>query len=181
MALWWLVVAALGMTLSWSPSTVHSAEKGALDSLSFLLGDWKSDGGGKPGAAGGGFAFSRRLQNRVIVRTSHAGYPAQQGRPAYVHDDLMVLYATETGGIKADYYDSEGHVIRYAGTAAGGELRLTSEAEAGGPRFRLTYKLGPDGALAGRFEIAPPGKSDAFSPYLQWTARKVQSGPQARP
>jgi len=165
-----LVAALLAFSLG---SAAQQARAGSLDALSFLLGEWKSEGGGTPGEAAGGFTFARSLQDRVVLRTSHADYPAQQGRPASRHDDLMVVYATEAGEIRADFYDSEGHVIRYAGTAAEGSLTLSSDPQAPGPRFRLSYTLGPQGVLAGRFEIAPPGKPEAFSQYLAWTARRV--------
>ena len=46
-------------------------------------------------------------------------------------------------------------------------------AAAPGPRFRLTYRLGTDGIIAGSFEIAPPGKPDAFGPYLTWSLKSA--------
>jgi hypothetical protein len=89
----------------------------------------------------------------------------------------MVLYATEAGAIRADYYDSEGHVVRYTGTISGsGQLTLVSEPTTGAPRFRLSYKLQPDGILDGRFEIAAPGEPVAFRPYLSWTSRRRTAG-----
>ena len=85
----------------------------------------------------------------------------------------MVLYATEAGEIHADYYDSEGHVIPYAGTvASAGQLSLVSEPVNGAPRFRLSYKLNPDGTLDGHFDVAAPGNPESFSPYLSWTSRR---------
>jgi hypothetical protein len=89
----------------------------------------------------------------------------------------MVLYATEAGDIHADYYDSEGHVIRYVCTSASTtELVLVSEPSSSAPRFRLSYKLVPDGVLNGTFEVAPPGKPESFGPYLAWTSRRRTSG-----
>ena len=86
----------------------------------------------------------------------------------------MVIYATEGAGVRADYYDSEGHVIRYSVTsAAPGEATFLSDVVAGAPRFRLNYKLGADNLLKGEFAIAPPGKPEAFAPYLAWESRKV--------
>jgi hypothetical protein len=112
----------------------------------------------------------------VIVRTNAAQYPATAEKAAYRHDDLMVLYAGEAGGVRADYYDNEGHVIRYVGRASpDGGLTLTSEIVSSAPRFRLSYKLAPDGLLRGAFEVAPPGKPDSFAPYLAWTARRKKS------
>ena len=57
-----------------------------------------------------------------------------------------------------------------------GELTLVSEVSTGAPRFRLIYKLDANGLLAGRFEVAPPGKPDSFGPYLAWTARPRSTG-----
>jgi len=148
-----------------------------LEPLRFLVGDWPATGGGAPGEASGGFAFESRLQDRVLVRTNHADYPAAAGRPASRHEDLMILYASDAGAIRADYYDSEGHVIRYTGEVpAPNHLTLVSEASDHAPRFRLSYSLGEDGVLSGRFEVAPPGKPDAFAPYLSWTAKRSRSG-----
>jgi hypothetical protein len=172
----WVVLAALvaGGT-SWS--SVGAATPKGLEPLRFLLGDWQADGGGKPEEARGRFTFALGLQDRVIVRTNYAEYPAASGKPASRHDDLMVLYATEIGELRADYYDSEGHVIRYVGTTpAAGELVLVGQISAGAPRFRLTFRLGADGVLGGRFEVAPPGKPDSFGPYLAWTARRKTAG-----
>jgi hypothetical protein len=89
----------------------------------------------------------------------------------------MVLYSSEPGELRADYYDSEGHVIRYTGnTPSAGELTLVSDVVSGAPRFRLSYRLRANGVLEGRFEIAPPGKPESFGPYLTWTARRRTSG-----
>jgi len=57
--------------------------------------------------------------------------------------------------------------------AAPGEASFVSDIVNGAPRFRLSYKLSPDGLLNGEFAIAPPGKPEAFSPYLVWESRKA--------
>ena len=166
-------VAVAFAALGFGVSPAAAAVPKSLAPLAFLLGDWRADGGGKPGEASGGFTFAPSLQDRVIVRTNHAEYPATADKPSSQHEDLMVLYATESGQLRADYYDSEGHVIRYVGgTPSAGEITLVSEVREGAPRFRLSYRLTPDGVLDGRFEIAPPGKPEAFGPYLSWTARR---------
>jgi hypothetical protein len=164
-------------TIVVGPLRVGAETPKDLEPLRFLLGEWQAEGGGKPGEPSGGFTFTASLQGRVIVRTNHADYPAAAGKPASRHEDLMVLYAAESGELRADYYDSEGHVIRYAvDTPSAMELTLTSDVVSGAPRFRLSYRLGADGILAGRFEIAPPGKPGAFGPYLAWTARRTEAG-----
>lgn len=168
----WLVLTLLvAGSLGSSPAGAEAPK--SLEPLSFLLGDCQAEGGGTPGQASGGFTFAPSLQGRVIVRTNFAVYPAAADKPASRHEDLMVLYATESGELRADYYDSEGHAIRYAAnTSSPNQLTLVSEVVSGSPRFRLSYKLGGDGVLAGRFQVAPPGKPVSFGPYLAWTARR---------
>ncbi|MCX5753109.1 MAG: hypothetical protein NTW97_05615 [Candidatus Krumholzibacteria bacterium] len=146
-----------------------------LEPLEFLLGKWEASGGGKPGEAAGSATFARGLQGRVIIRTSYAEYSASAQAPASRHDDLMVIYVSDGSGIRADYYDNEGHVIRYAVMVTGpGEASFVSEIAGGAPRFRLSYKLGSDGILKGEFAMAPPGKPEAFAPYLVWESRKAK-------
>ncbi len=148
-----------------------------LEPLAFLLGEWKASGTGNPGEGVGSATFARGLQDRVIIRTSYAEYPASASTSGSRHDDLMVIYAGDDTGMRADYYDNEGHVIHYAVTAAvPGEAFFMSDIVNGAPRFRLSYKLGPDGLLKGEFAIAPPGKPEAFARYLVWESRKASCG-----
>jgi len=142
-----------------------------LAPLQFLVGEW--EGIGDQAGATGGFTFAPSLQERVIVRTNYSNTPATSGTPASRHDDLMVVYV-EAGVVKADYFDSEGHVIRYVVDARPGEAVFVSEIKAAEPRYRLTYTQASPGTLNGRFDVAPPGKPEAFGPYLSWTARKLK-------
>jgi hypothetical protein len=155
-------------------STVQAKEPAALEPLAFLVGEWPSSGSAQPGAGSGKAVFARGLQDRVIVRTSYAEYPGAPGQPASRHDDLTIIFAAPDGAIRADYYDNEGHVIRYAvEVPAPGRAVLLSEPVASQPRFRLSYALDPAGVLEGEFAIAPPGAPDAFKPYLTWKSRKA--------
>ncbi len=141
--------------------------------LKFLVGEWIGVGDGQPGQGGGRCTFLPDLQGRVLVRKSYAEYPAAEGRPAFRHDDLMILYRDGGGALRADYFDNEGHVIRYSVRATGDSAEFVSEASADAPRFRLTYvKSGPD-ELSLKFEIAPPGKPDAFKAYLDAKLRRA--------
>jgi hypothetical protein len=101
-----------------------------LASLQFLLGQW--EGVGDQAAATGGFTLAASVQDRVIVRTNHSNTPANSGRPASRHDDVMAIYR-ESGVVKADYFDSENHVIRYVAEARPGEMVFASEAKASEP------------------------------------------------
>ena len=65
-----------------------------------------------PRGESGAFNFSLAVQDRIIVRTNYAKYPARDGKPATRHDDLMVIFV-EGDALKADYFDSEQHVIHY--------------------------------------------------------------------
>jgi hypothetical protein len=168
-----LVVAFIVAMPLLAPRPAHAAGAAELESLAFLIGEWPAAGAGQPGQGAGSTTFTRSVQDKVIVRTNHADYPAEGGKPASRHDDLMVIYAAPGGGVRADYYDSEGHVIRYAvQTPAPNQAVFVSDAAAGAPRFRLTYRL-EGSVLKGRFEIAAPDAPDAFKPYLNWEARKA--------
>jgi hypothetical protein len=154
-------------------SAAHSAQPAALTPLQFLLGDWKGVGSGKPGESAGDCSFTASLQGQVIVRNSFADITASGAQPASRHEDLMIIFA-EGGKAKADYYDSEGHVIRYAILIGGPEeVIFLSEASSSSPRYRLTYQLAPDKNVKGKFEIAPPGAPEAFKVYLSWAIRKT--------
>jgi hypothetical protein len=155
-------------------SAVVAAEPSDLQPLAFLVGEWVASGSGQPGAGSGTAVFRRGLQDRVILRTSYAEYPPAGGKPGSRHDDLMIIYVGPSGGVRADYYDNEGHVIRYTvHSPAAGQAVFLSEAAGSEPRFRLSYKLEPDGALEGEFEIAPPGTPEAFKSYLAWRSRNA--------
>jgi hypothetical protein len=149
------------------------AESGdPLAPLRFLVGDWTAIE--SPAGERGRFTFTLGVQNHVIVRTNEAIYDATPQHPASRHDDLMVIYS-ENGSIKADYFDNEGHVIRY-GVRSDGANRVVfvSDPNPREPRFRLTYTAAADGVLTGSFEIAAPGSGDAFKPYLSWKARRTK-------
>ncbi|HZT76302.1 MAG TPA: hypothetical protein VFA27_06570 [Vicinamibacterales bacterium] len=139
----------------------------ALAPLQFLVGDWTAVATA-PGERGA-FAFRFDVQRHVLVRTNEAVYDATPAHPASRHDDLMVVYA-ENGSVKADYFDSEGHVIRYTARVEPNRVVFVSDPDPHGPRFRLSYTLGANRVLNGTFEIAMPDAPEAFKPYLAWTA-----------
>src|SRR5262249_16862557 len=148
--------------------------KGAtLEDLKFLVGDWKGEGGGKPGqAAAGGFSFKFELDGKVLIRRNFSEYAASPERPAFRHDDLMIIYQ-DGSELGATYFDSEGHKIQYSvGFSADKRtLSFISDPSQSAPRFKFVfYRQQQDDQLKFEFDIAPPGKPDAFSKYVDGTA-----------
>lgn len=140
-----------------------------------LIGIWKAEGKGSPGQGKGTFSFAYDLQNRVIVRKSHTDYPAAQGRSAFAHDDLLIIYADESSHrFRGDYFDNEGHVIRYTAEFSPGGKTVTfiSDPSPSQPAFRLTYTMPDATALHIKFEIAPPNAPQDFKVYVEGSAEK---------
>jgi hypothetical protein len=151
------------------------ATEAIWDDWKALLGDWVGvDSAGKPGKASDGCcSFSLDLQGKVILRKNHAEYPASEDRPAAVHDDWMVLFRRGVA-VRAFYYDSEGHEINYAASFDAKEKawRFLSDPLADTPRYRLTYTQVSPQHLKLKFEVAPPGKPDAFQTYIEAALQK---------
>jgi hypothetical protein len=146
-----------------------AAQQDPFAPLQFLLGDWVAVD--TPAGESGSFTFKPGVMGHVIVRTNEANYAATADRAASRHEDLLVVYS-EDGALKADYFDSEGHVIRYGVTADTDRATFVSAADPRGPRYRLTYRRDAGGVLLGTFEVAAPGSPDAFKPYLSWKAKR---------
>ncbi len=172
-------LAALALLAAAATGSAASAPPSPLDALRFLHGTWRGDGSGTPGQGSGTATFAPDLDGRVLVRRSHSEYPAAGGRPAAVHDDLRVIHPAPGGrALQAVSFDNEGHVIEYDDVAVspdGTRVVFTSEAEAGSPRFRLTYSRAGADAVDVTFEVAPPGAPDAFKPYVSGRTRRVRA------
>jgi len=169
-----LLITVAGLSLRTSAGSTEG-RKSDWAPLEYLLGDWVGEGGGQPGQGTGEFSFHPDLQNRVLVRKNYAAYPPTKDRPGFRHDDLMVVYREPDSALpRALYFDSEGHVIHYSVTASSDQktIEFVSDALPSSPRYRLTYvKTGSD-TLTLRFEIAPPGKPDSFSTYIEAKAKR---------
>lgn len=139
--------------------------------LNFLVGSWVADPNPKEPGATGSTDFRFDLDGSILVRENKADYRPQDGKPAQHHRDLMVIFADESGALKATYWDNEPHTIHYDVTASPGEVVFSTPAGAPGPRFRLVYRRTvKDGTVAGRFDIAMPGGD--FKPYKEWTMHR---------
>ncbi len=142
----------------------------------WLVGDWIGEGAtADRGQGTGGFSFTLDLQKNILVRKNWADYPATNDRAAFRHDDLMIAYQESAKDpVQAIFFDSERHVIRYvAGVSTDGNMILfTSEVQPSSPRYRLTYVKTGEKTLTLKFEIAPPGKPDAFATYIEAKAHR---------
>jgi hypothetical protein len=176
--LWLALSVVFGQTTTHPAETAQAPASGSADTwtaLSSLVGTWSGEGTGDPGPGTGGFSFSWELQQKILVRKSHAEYPAADGRPAFSHQDLTIVYRdTETGLAKAFYLDNEGHVIDYVVTVSpdAKSIVFLSELKPSTPRYRLTYVMTSTEKVEMAFEIAPPDKPDSFRTYLQAGARR---------
>jgi hypothetical protein len=175
-------LAVLAMLLLAAGSARAEAKDDPWAGFRFLLGEWVGEGDGAPGKGSGGFTLTPDLGGKILTRRNRAEYPAAGGRPAVVHEDLMVIHPSKDGA-RATYWDNEGHVIHYAATAAadGQGLTFVSDTVAGEPRFRLIYTKGEGDTVAIKFEIAPPGKPDAFKTYLEGKVRRKDASAAGKP
>ena len=138
-----------------------------LAPLAFLIGTWEGVGSGSPGASAGEFSFESQVQGHVLVRHNMSDSPSGH------HEDVMLLYAAPRVGLRAIYVDNEDHVINYAVSLSEepkGAVFLSDNVP-GMPRFRLSYRVKPDGTAGIVFEMAPPGTTE-FKVYLEGTGRK---------
>jgi hypothetical protein len=154
--------------------TPNAGVRDVWEGWTFLLGDWAGTGTGKPGEGTGAFSFRPELDGRILVRKNRVEYPARDGSgPGTVHEDLLIVYPAPGGpGLRAIYFDNEGHTIPYRVTLspAGPSVVFESEGAAGEPRFRLSYEVAAGGDLTIVFSIAPPGED--FRAYTSGTARR---------
>ena len=138
--------------------------------LRFLLGTWVGEGDGQPGRTAGEASFSLELGGHALVRRSWADTPAAPGRAASRHEDRITVYP-EGGRLRALYVDNEGHVIHYNVMATAEDAVFLGDAGPG-PRFRLTYRRTGAETVSLTFDIAPPGKPEAFVTYLRADMRR---------
>lgn len=137
-------------------------------SVAMLLGDWVGEGGGAPGQGGGDCSFSYDLDRKIIVRRNASDFPASNEQPAVHHRDLMILHPGPP--MRADYFDNEGHFIRYRVTADGKEVRFGSDEP--GTRYRLRYaKLSAD-RMSLTFEISGSGRPEDFKMYVNGSLKR---------
>jgi hypothetical protein len=146
-----------------------------LASLKFLLGKWIGEGSAEAGTGSGYFTFETSLQDKALVRKNHSEYRAAKEGLLYVHDDLMIVYLdAATKQVRAFYTDSEGHVINYATSISrdGKRFVFLSDAQADGPRYRLTYTVTQPNAMSVTLEMAPADRPDQFEKTVEGKVRR---------
>jgi hypothetical protein len=153
-----------------SPGQVVDPDR-RWDGFRFLVGEWVGEGSGSPGQGSGEFTFAFGLGRSILQRKSSASYPATKDRPGFTHEDLMVVYF-ERNAARAIYCDNEEHVIHYGVFCSADSVVFLSDPIPSAPRFRLTYARTGADRVTIAFEIAPPGNPEAFSRYLQGSARR---------
>jgi hypothetical protein len=136
----------------------------AFAPLHELLGRWRGEDLARHEI--GEFSLKPELGGRVLVRRNRDDSP--QGH----HEDVMIIFSAPTG-LRASYFDNEGHVINYTITAAPGHIELVSDDASNQPRFRLTYDVHGSDELTVDFAIALPGSLD-FKHFTGGTVRRVR-------
>jgi len=167
-----ILFGCLSMTAHGQGSPVTATD--AFASLHFLDGTWEAKAAGPAGVkAVGTYTFGPELAGHVYARHS-TSFAACRGPKTFdcEHGDLLYVYP-EGAGLKAIYFDNEGHTIHYGVTTpTAASVEFLSDATSPGPRFRLVYEL-KDGVMSGRFQMQMPGATDWRS-YLEWSGGRKQ-------
>ena len=149
-----------------------------LAPLEYLVGKWNvSYRSGDPGTATGGEeAWAREAGGAVLTRRAWCEFPETPQRPAFRHEDLLVIYADTESRLQGVFWDNEGHVHFYRhvqAADAGDGVRLVTDAAIPGPRQALEYRFVPPNRTSAVFSLLLPGAPD-FRPYLQWECRRIE-------
>ena len=140
-------------------TTTSIAQTNTWDKCKWLIGDWVGEGSGKPGEGKGWFSLKEDLSGKVLVRKNHSEYPAANGKPETIHDDLMIIYTDNNGDpSKAVYFDNEGHNINYSISYTGTTIIFMSDKIPNAPVFRLTYTAINTDTVGIKFEMSQDGE-----------------------
>jgi len=140
-------------------ATTSIAQTNTWDKCKWLIGDWVGEGSGKPGEGKGWFSLKEDLSGKVLVRKNHSEYPAANGKPETIHDDLMIIYTDNNGDpSKAVYFDNEGHNINYSISYTGTTIIFMSDKIPNAPIFRLTYTSINTDTVDIKFEMSQDGE-----------------------
>lgn len=163
---------ALGLVFS-LPVVAQTPPEAAdpFQSLSFLQGTWDANVQSNSGLQlSGRYTFSRELNGHILARhsTNDPGCKAPASFDCAHTDMLYIFHDGPAPGLKAIYFDNEGHVIHYdVTTPSPTSVVFLSSSPAPGPHFRLMYELA-GAVMTGRFQMHMPGEND-WHTYLEWT------------
>ncbi len=147
--------------------------------IAFLVGDWDGSGSA-PGAAAapaatatpadgqpaqpapqsvGSFSIGPDLSTHVLTRRAFNMSGTQ------LHEDLTIIYL-QGADMRADYWDNEGHTIRYQVYPQPQAKQVVFESNPlpDGAQFRLTYHSIDDDTLELKFDIGHAGGE--YQPYV---------------
>ncbi|HEY1551485.1 MAG TPA: hypothetical protein VGG28_26835 [Kofleriaceae bacterium] len=146
-----------------APATAAPVLDPALVPLQKLVGTWQ--GNDAEHHTTGGFTFEPDLGGKVLIRRS------TNDGPKVHHEDVMIVFATPAG-LRASYWDNEGHVINYAVAITGDRVEMLSDDVANQPRFKLTNDVhGDDDTID--FFMKPPGAAE-FQHYVGGTVHRTK-------
>jgi len=164
-----LLLVACGPAVQPATSTVPSphpvtAIDPALEPLRGLLGTW--EGSDPDHHTTGGFTLEPELAGKVLVRRSHND--SAQAK----HQDLTIMFAGPAG-LRASYFDNEGHAFQYSIAVTPGHIEMVSDEVPNQPRFKLRYDPHGGDELAIDFAIAMPGTAE-FKHYVGGVLHRVR-------
>ena len=170
-------MAAAAVVLFATPTLAQAPQKAAaadpFQALAFLEGTW--DANVQNNAAiqqAGRYTFDRELSGHVLARhaTTDPGCKAPTSFDCS-HSDLLYVFQEMPGSpLKADYFDSEGHVIHYDVTTPTLTSAVFLSVPGPGPQFRLSYELSGK-VMTGKFQMHMPGQGD-WRTYLEWSGSR---------
>ena len=144
-----------------------------FSSLAFLEGTWDANVQNNTAIQQAGrYTFDRELNGHVLARhaTTDPGCKAPTSFDCSHNDLLYVFQETPGGSLKADYFDSEGHVIHYDVTTPTPTSVVFLSTPGPGPQFRLSYELSGK-TMTGKFQMHMPGQGD-WRTYLEWSGSR---------
>jgi quercetin dioxygenase-like cupin family protein len=167
----------LAATLAFATGVGAAELKGALKPLTFLVGHWEGGGEVKEtgGQARGVSDMTVEADGRLLLRRDRNETLDAAGKAVGGLGQMMSVYE-ESGAVRADYVDGEGHVIHYgpAAIVPGRSVEFTSVAPAG-PLFRLRYEAEGVDTLKIWFGIKPPGAAE-FQPIAIGAVHRAAAG-----
>jgi hypothetical protein len=154
-------------------------DSGKWKPLNFLLGTWEARTAAatadKSPQASGSYTFATELHGTVLARHSSADNCKGPADFNCAHQDLLYLFHDQAAGandsgIRAIYFDGEGHVIHYTVSLPAANTAVFQSEPAPGPQFRLIYELS-GGVMKGKFQVAAPGQTE-YKSYLEWSGKR---------